>query len=490
MKHKPLQPSINEHSFHNALFIFPYYLLLACTAVTFLLPSCTAEEPNLSKYDRINRFIIDGVQTYYLWEEETDWKQYDKLNSYTDMDHYQLFNRLLYRDDTWSILTEDIGGLEDQFAGVSTTFGYTLSFYYNPFTNNNEVIAIVLYTSIESPASHVGLKRGDIIIEINGSKLTANNYTELYTASSIQVRCGQVNVETKTITPLPSVFNLTAVNMYENPVNAITIIEKGGHTIGYLCYTGFQRESEEELLQLFAEFKSAGVNEVVLDLRYNPGGFSRTAQILSSILAPESAVKNQSIYLEHYYNNLYTEFLKQNGYVLYETFIDTLPVNMNLSRLYVLTGKNTASASEATLVGLDPYMQVIQIGDTTSGKFCGGVLLSPQDLYYEKDQNYYESFSNWGMYIMIYRYANINGISSFSAGLVPDIFAKEDVFDLKPFGDEDDPLLGRALAQIMGTSYTGTRSAKIAVPLTALPTHRNPVDGLLIAEPHLKIPDF
>ena len=453
--------------------------------VTFLLHGCTVEQPDMLKYERINRFIIDGVQTFYLWEAETDWKQYENRKSYVDVDHYKLFDQLIYRDDPWSTLTEDVHGLEDQFSGISTTFGYTLSFYYNPYTNNNEVIAIVLYTSSDSPANRAGLKRGDIIIEINGSKLTADNYRELYTANSIQVRCGQVNVESKTITLLPGVFNLTAVNMYENPINAITIIERGGNKTGYLCYTGYQRESENELFQIFTDFKAAGVKNVVLDLRYNPGGFSRTAQILSSILAPESVVKNKSIYLEHHYNNLYTTYLKGEGYALNETFVDTLPVNMNLSRLYVLTSKNTASASEATMVGLDPYMQVIQIGDTTSGKFCGGVLLSPEDMYEKKDARYYESFSNWGMYIMIYRYANINGITSFSAGLVPDMLAIEDVFDLKPFGDEEDPLLGRALAHIMGVPYTETRSAKITVPLAALPAPKKLVDGLLIAEPPL-----
>ena len=463
-----------------------YYLLIVCAAVAFLLPGCTVEQPEILKFERINQFIVDGVQTYYLWEAETDWKQYDKRKSYADIDHYKLFEQLIFRDDAWSTLTEDIQGMENQFAGVSTTFGYTLSFYYNPFTNNNEVIAIVLYTSPDSPASRAGLKRGDVIIEINGSKLTADNYRELYTASSVQVRCGQVNVELKTITLAPGVYNMTAVNMYENPVNTYTIIEKGTKKIGYLCYTGFQRESENELFQLFSEFKTAGVSDVVLDLRYNPGGFSRTAQILSSILAPEASVKNKSIYLEHHYNNLYTEYLRENGYSLNETFVDTVPVNMNLSRLYVLTGKNTASASEATMVGLDPYMMVMQIGDTTSGKFCGGVLLSPEDLYDRKDQKYYENFANWGMYIMIYRYANINGISSFTAGLVPDMLVEEDVFDLKPFGDEDDPLLGSALAHIIGSTYSGTRSSKIALPLTALPAMKK-IDGLMIAEPHFII---
>ena len=457
-----------------------YFLFNAWIVVAFLLTGCTKEPSNnlLSTSERLNKYILEGVQVCYLWEAETDWNKYRKPNSYAQEDPYKLFSQLLYRDDFWSLLTDDMRSLESQFAGVSTTFGYTLSFYYNPFTNNNEVIAVVLYTSPHSPATNAGLKRGDIIIELNGSKLTTTNYRDLYVASSIQVRCGYMDVASKTIAPLPEVFDLSSVVMYENPINTYKIIEKEGNKIGYLCYTGFQQESEDELFQLFTEFKLAGVSDVVLDLRYNPGGYARTAQILSSILAPESAINNNSIYLEHYYNKWYTDYMKNNNYPLYDTFINSLPVCMNLNRLYVLTGKHTASASEATMVGLDPYMQVIQVGDTTSGKYCGGILLSPEDLY--DDNSYYEAFSNWGMYIMIYRYANINGITSFSGGLVPDILVEEDVFNLKPFGDEDDPLLGSALASITGVQYVEKRAAKIAIPLTALPVKKMPVDGMLI----------
>ncbi len=460
--------------------------LLITATLTLFLASCTVEQvdESLAGYERINKFIIDGVQTYYLWEAETDWKKYDNRSTYSEYkDHDKLFGQLRFIDDKWSTLTDDIDGLENQFAGISTTFGYTLGFYYNPFTNNDEVIAVVYYTSYNSPAAKAGLKRGDILIEMNGKKITVNNRLELYYSSSIQVRCGKAITESKTFTLLPELYSLSAVTMYENPVNTYSIIEKGVKKIGYLCYTGYQSESERELFELFASFKSAGVNDIVLDLRYNPGGYARTAQILSSILAPAATVKNKSVYLEHYYNAAYTAYLKENKYALNETFIDTLPVNMNLSRVYFLTGKNTASASEATIVGLKPYMQVTQIGDTTSGKFCGGFLLSPEDLYGEKNKSYYSGFSNWGMYIMIYRYANINGIASFAGPIAPDIVVKEDVLNLKPFGDEDDPLLGQALAHIMGVSYSEKRSATMALPLAQLPSPKKFVDGLMITTP-------
>jgi len=461
-------------------------------ATTLMLSGCIFLEEldtTLVEYERINKFIVDGVKTYYLWESETDWKKYEKREMLSEnKDHFDFFGKLMYRDDHWSTLTEDIKGLENQFSGISTTFGYTLKFYYTPFNpQKDEVVAVILYTSPNSPASKANLKRGDVIVEMNGKKLTPQNYTQLYSLTSIQLRLCLVDIENETITTLPDLKSLTAVEMYENPIHTSKIIEKGANKIGYLCYTGYQRESENELFQLFSDFKSAGVNEVVLDLRYNTGGYSRTAQILSSLLVPEAEVKRKSVYLMHHYNTILTEYLNKNGQALNETFVDTLPPDsyMNLKRLYVLTGKNTASASEATIVGLTPYLQMILIGDTTAGKYCGGALLSPEDIYGEKNKSYYQDFANWGMYIMIYRFANKNGINSFSGPIVPTILAMENNFNLKPFGDETDPLLGRALAHIQGISYVETRSATLKFPLFALPAPKKPGDGLLITEPKI-----
>ncbi|MDR2913711.1 MAG: hypothetical protein LBV74_02565 [Tannerella sp.] len=470
------------------------FLFSVSTIFVFVLSGCNndrVDEPSysfdqgLSDSERINKFIVEGVRTCYLWESETDWNQYYNRETFAAYsDHYKLFDEFIHKDDHWSSLTNDIDDLENQFGGISTTFGYTLKFYYNPYTKNSEVVAIVLYTAPASPAANAGLKRGDIIVEMNGGKITDVNYQSLYSAPSLTLQCGVPDAEAGVISLVPGIKSLVAVQMYENPVNTTKIIEKSGHRVGYLCYTGYQMESEQELVRVFSDFKSAGVTDVVLDLRYNPGGYSRTARILSSILAPASVVKTKSVYLEHYYNDLYTTYLKENNRELKETFIDTLSVNMNLDRLYILTSKNTASASEATMVGLEPYLDVIQIGDTTAGKYCGGILLSPEDLD-ESHKDYYKNISNWGMYIMIYRYANVKGITSFTSGLVPakEMLAGEDYFDLKPFGDESDPLLGRALAHILGKTYVEKRSEKIPLLLTSLPDKKRPIDGMLIAEP-------
>lgn len=445
-------------------------------------------DESLTVSERINKFVVEGVKTHYLWEETIDWSLYYNNETYAAYTkHEVLFDKLKHENDRWSSLSEDIKGLEDEFSGVSTTFGYVLAGYYHPYAGNKEVIAVVLYTSAGSPAAAAGLKRGDVIVEMNGGKITEDNYRNLYYASSLTVRRGMLDAEAQTITTLPGTISMTAVEMYENPVNTYKIIEKGTHKIGYLCYTGYQIESESELVRVFSGFKSAGVTDVVLDLRYNSGGYARTALVLSSILAPKAVVERKDVYLKHRYNHFYTTYYESKGDDMKDRFTDTLPVNMNLDRLYVLTSEKTASASEATMVGLAPYLNVIQIGSTTSGKYCGGILLSPEDLYGKNYQDYYSGFANWGMYIMIYRYVNANGVTSFVDGLVPDIQAHEEIYNLKPFGVEDDPLLARALAHIQGQTYAEKRSSDISPQLVPLPDIRRFAGGMLIEEPSLPV---
>ncbi|MDR2775240.1 MAG: PDZ domain-containing protein [Tannerella sp.] len=434
----------------------------------------------LTDPEKINKFIVDCTQDVYLWEALTDWKKYNKYDVYRAYSgkkelHYELFDTLLYEGDQWSALTEDVDGLLSSLQGISTTYGYAL--IGGKFSNTDNYFAIILYTYPGAPAEKAGLKRGDIIVGINGGDITASNYADLYYSSSVSLDLGYVNMGGY-ISLKPGSIEMTAVKMYENPVNTVRIIEKKGHKIGYLCYTDYVDTSERELSGVFAGFKAEGVTDVVLDLRYNGGGHAVTAKFLSSILAPRAVVKNKEIYLTQKWNDLYDSYWQKDGRNNNEYFIDTLSVNMDLSRVYVLVTGNTASASEATIIGLKPYMDVVLVGEATHGKYYGGYVLAADD-YYEGSSGYnreqYLNISNWGMYIMVYRYANKNNYPDFSGGLAPErsLAAQEDYFDLKPFGDETDPLLGKALENITGERYVASRAS---ASLNLLPYMVFPVD--------------
>jgi C-terminal processing protease CtpA/Prc len=400
---------------------------------------------------KVNKFIVDVFDELYLWVDDIDMNTYKKTYS-TYEDPFDFFKTMMYKDDKWSGLTDDFEGLSDSFSGVETSFGYSLFFGY-AYENSDIVVAIIKYVYPDSPADKAGLKRGDIIVSMNESSITDKNYTDLVYLPSISVSRGYY--DGSLFHSYEESISMTAVKQYNNPIIKDTIIIKGENKIGYLCYSDFLEKSETELVRVFTNFKNQGVTDVVLDLRYNLGGLVRTSIVLSSILAPNSAVKNKDIYQIQIWNDNYTQYWTSKGDDMTENFTDTLPVNMDLKRLFVLASDNSASASEATIIALEPYMDVIQIGTKTSGKFCGGGLVSPDMMY--DNSNYYKNIKNWGMYVMYFRYTNKNK-TYYTEGLDPDIMAEESFLNLKPFGDERDPLLGRAIAQITGVEYAEPRS--------------------------------
>lgn len=450
---------------------------MLCCGLTLLFPSCEKEEET-SVYEpdgtvnekrlakKVNQFIADYTQDYYLWTSTVNWRAVDPAAGVNSFDFFQ---SLVYTDDKWSMLTDDIQGLESKFEGVSTTFGYVLIFGH--FSDTNALFAVVLYVYPDTPADRAGIKRGDFIISLNGDAITEENYTDLYYAPSVTIGKGQL--AGSTIVPETSV-SLTAINMYENPILKDTVIVKGANKIAYLCYSDYTMESERPLQEIFSRYRATGVTDVVLDLRYNGGGYARTSVVLSSILAPADVVKRKDVFTKLVWNDLLTAYFKGRGEDVNEYYTDTLSVNMNLTRVFILMSDHTASASESTIIGLDPYMDVVRIGTATHGKYCGGMLFSQ-----ENDKE----ISNWGMYLMVYRFANKNGVTSFTGGLEPDIEVEEDYFPLFPFGDERDPLLGTALETITGQPSLRTQSDKSLSPYTILKTERR---GALVGK-HIRI---
>ena len=466
------------------------WFLITCIYVFFLscekndngaVPDPVEVETSISSETlKVNKFINDDVKDYYLWTSTINWTTiYPQL----EVDPFAFFDRLMYKnEDKWSMLTDDAQSFNNMLDGIVTSFGYEL--IWGRLTNTNSLFAIVLYVYPGSPAEKAGLQRGDFLVTVNGNNyITEDNYLDLYDASSISLGRAFLSDEGDLVLDSKLVY-MEAVTMYEDPVVKDTVIVRGSHTIGYLFYTSYTAESEKRLQEVFTGFKTQGVTDIVLDLRYNGGGYARTACLLSSILAPGRTVRQKDIFLTQTWNAAMTTYFKQTGEDTNEYFMDNLSVNMDLSRLYVLTLRYTASASEATMIGLKPYMDVIQIGESTHGKYYGGALLDP--MVYDSRKNQWiidNEIENWLMYLMVYRYADRTGNISFSGGLEPDIYAEEDYgYVLPPLGDERDPLFGKAMEMITGESVR-TRAASLPHPHTIDGIKlRSPLNGKMIHE--------
>ena len=118
------------------------------------------------------------------------------------------------------------------------------------------------------------------------------------------------------------------------------------------------------------DFKQEGINDLIVDLRYNRGGSINVAQFLASCLAPAAPVTNKDVLVTNQYNADINDYIVRtegkNSSSLVLPFLDN-GHNLNLSRIFFITGRGTASASELVITGLEPYMQVTTIGDTTVG---------------------------------------------------------------------------------------------------------------------------
>jgi len=136
---------------------------------------------------------------------------------------------------------------------------------------------------------------------------------------------------------------------------------------------------------------------------------------------------------------------------------------MGLNKLYILTGGGTASASELTITGLKPYMDVITVGETTYGKYTGSITLKPEFYF---DKNEYDEFENWGLQPIVLRYANSQGVTDFKDGFIPDIPAEDDLFSGIPLGARQDPLIKAAIEDITGSQVVAMKKAKIETPYT------------------------
>ena len=451
-----------------------------------LLTACEKDPTPTPKPDpeskvtlKVNEFIYEGLRSEYLWENTINWNAIDFKK---EKDSHAFFKRLIYKDDRWTSLTDNAEAWNQGFAGISTTYGFDLRFSY--IGQTDELVAIVRYVYPGTPADRAGIRRGDLLLKLNGGPITVKNYADFYDKPTIVVNKGIL--KDKTLTAEPVGVAMTAVEMYQDPILKDTVINKDGHRVGYLCYSDYTEKSQKALLKVFTHFKTAGVTDVVLDLRYNGGGYVSTANLLCSILAPEAVVKKKEAYLLKTWNETWQKRFDNpdDRGEIYEYFADTLGINMNLNRLYILTGKGTASASELTLTGLTPYMDVVQIGDTTHGKFCGGIVLMPKHLWWDKSASYYQEIKNWGMYVMIYKFSNKRN-DEFPRGFAPKYVVKEYLLELYPFGDERDPLLGKALELITGKQVAKARSHRIQPALRELPIDNpnRPLNGKAIDTP-------
>ena len=440
-----------------------WVLLILFTAL--LLAGCKKEEipdeeeekelaPPLTR--KINSFIKGVMTDVYLWYDKIPY--IDILYEFNSMDYFQ---KLLYSEDKWSFVTDDITALENSFEGIEKTYGYSLAF--GRFVDAGGVptgnyFAIVEYVYPDTPASEAGFKRGDIIIKINGADITNNNYQDLIAGTSIAVTMGILTDQG--ISPGTTV-SLSAEQLSLDPVLMYQIIERSGHKIGYLVYLQYISSYDStSLYTALQNFKDNQITDLVLDLRYNPGGQTTAARYLCSSIAPQNIVNSNSTLATYQWNDKYQAYWIKENYQnqLGFNFDAGVPVKLDLRKVYILTGNGTASASELTICGLEPYMNVILVGDSTYGKYTASITIRPEDWYTNASE--YTDFKDWGLQPVVIRFANSQGLTNFKNGFGPDFLVGDELLPAYPLGELTEPLLKKAVEDITGETITELKKAK------------------------------
>jgi C-terminal processing protease CtpA/Prc len=442
---------------------------LSLILITFLLlAGCKKEEIVNEEEEKdlasaltlnINSFIKSVMTDIYLW--------YDKIpaiNIKYETDSKAYFNKLLYNEDKWSIITDDVTTLENGLQGIETTYGYSLAF--GQFVNTagaptGNYFGIVEYVYPNTPASKADFTRGDIIIQLNGENITAYNYMNLFSGTSISVTKG---ILTNGSISTGTTVSLIAEELDLDPVLMYKIIERAGHKIGYLLYLQFISSYDStSLYRALQNFKDNQITDLVLDLRYNPGGQTSAAQYLCSSIAPLNNVNGNSTLVTYQWNDKYQAYWISRNWQeqLGITFNSNVPVKLGLSKVHILTGKGTASASELTICGLEPYMDVTLVGDDTYGKYTASTIIKPE--YYYTNVSDYTDFKDWGLMPIILRYANSLGITNFTNGFEPDFQVNDALLPAYPLGELTEPLLKKAVENITGETITDLKKAGVSI---------------------------
>ena len=275
-----------------------------------------------------------------------------------------------YDTEEWERLTQ---------SGVSA--GYGMEFYRVQSAPPRQWL--VAYTEPNTPASDGGVVRGLEIASIDGVDFREGSDVATLNAGLFPAQLGEIHTFVFRDPQTGGTFSvdLESQEITSTPVQSAKVFERGGVNIGYVLFNDHIITAESLLIDAMAGFRDAAVSELILDLRYNGGGFLDIARMLASMIAGDAAIGRT--FSELQFNDKYPTRDPVTGRSLTPSlFASTAPgfevssttqlPMLNLNRVVVISGSGTCSASESIINGLRGVgVDVVLIGDTTCGKPYG-----------------------------------------------------------------------------------------------------------------------
>lgn len=439
-------------------------LVLTCIAGLCMVMACkknhdtaTTNPPPTNNTATAEELIMDSV---YLFSKETYFwntvipayaqfnpRQYKGSSELQSASNVMNAIKNLQPLDRFSFATtiEESNGIQ---TGQDQDFGFFIKAgSLDQVLPYDSVYWFVTYVYDQSTAGTAGVKRGWIINKINGTQIgydqpSVDILNNVFFGTATAANFEFIKPDDNT-----SAAALSKTSFQANSVLFRNVLTDGINKVGYLVFNQFfGAPSRTELANAFNYFQSAGITDLVVDLRYNPGGSTETQDTLANLIAPLAA-NNQKMYTYEFNQQLQQgnfPLLKQKpgfGNVSFSEDINTVNYHkagiLNLSRVFFIVTGSTASASELLINNLKPYMNVKIIGDTTYGKPVGFFPI--------------EIASKYAIYPISFRTINSSGNADYYKGFAPDNLMPDGVN--KDWGDVTEPSLASALKYISTGSF-------------------------------------
>lgn len=449
------------------------YSIFTILFLGFIVTGCFDDNDdviNPATTTEIGDFVWKGMNSYYLYKDNVTDLADDRFTTQGDLSNYitgfsspkVLFENLVFdrpTTDKFSWIVSDYEALEAAFAGASKKNGMSFGFFADPDTNSNKAYGYVRYVLPSSNAANNGVVRGTIFNSVNGMEITYDSLTNqidngiISSLGNDMYTIGLATYDGLIVTSTGTTTELIKTVLTENPIFESSILEVNSIKIGYLMYNSFTANYDDQLNAVFADFQANGVTQLVLDFRYNPGGSVHSAITLSSLVTGQFTgqvfsteqwnSKWQSYFGQNAPDQLINSFVSQtrNGQALN---------SLNLNKVYVITSGRSASASELVINGLNPYIDVIQIGTVTTGKFQASVTLYDSSNFGRTGAN---PGHKYALQPLVLKSLNSIGFTDYVNGFTPgsSMELAEDYSNMDVLGSETEPLLALAIADITGS---------------------------------------
>lgn len=396
--------------------------------------------PSSGYLEKLKDLVYRVMTSTYLWYDEVPTVD---LSGYASAE--ALLEDLMYKDlDKWSYIApkEEYHSFMEEGRYIGLGFG-------TKYTENDECRIKLVYQN--SPAATAGLMRGDRLIEINGKAVEEIEIDDLWNTIFGDVEIGvMVNliIEDSTGTTRELSLNKDWVTM--DSVLFEDVFDLDGLKVGYFVFDNFIGASHEELETVFTSFSQEGIDDLILDLRYNAGGSVWVARYLSELIA--GAHVEGEIFVQVVHNDKYRAW---NGIGIFSNADHSL----NLDRVIIITSEETCSASELVINCLKPFIDVVLVGSNTSGK--------PVGMY---------GYDLLDKHISPIEMKTINalGEGDYFDGIPPTCDSVDDL--MKQLGDEEESSLMEALNYLRNGSCTSASLAAKTIK-TIRPCKEVPLRG-------------